>query len=75
MLNLVLDRLRLRASSLHTVYVIDFVHRYDFVLMALGYHFVRESPAGAASELGYDDVAVAEEVDVEVDVVDGLWRG
>jgi len=54
--------------------MVDLVHRRNLVLVALGYHFVLEGPAGATSELGYDDVAVAEEVDVEVDVVDGLER-
>jgi hypothetical protein len=33
---------------------------------------VIQFPACAARELGDDDVAVAEELDVEVDVVDGL---
>jgi len=33
---------------------------------------VAQIPPCAARELGDDDVAVAEELDVEVDVVDGL---
>jgi hypothetical protein len=33
-----------------------------------------EGPAGAAGELGDDDVAVAKEVDVEIDVVYRLRR-
>jgi hypothetical protein len=52
--------------------MVNLVHSRHFDLVALGYHFVLESPAGAAGELGHDDVAVAEEVDVKVDVVDGL---
>jgi hypothetical protein len=42
--------------------------------MALGYHFMLEGPAGAAGELGDNDIAVAEKVDVEIDVVDGLRK-
>jgi hypothetical protein len=35
-------------------------------------HVVFQGPAGAASELGDNDVAVAEELNVKVDVVDWL---
>jgi len=54
--------------------MVDLVHRRYLILVTLGYHFVLEGPAGATGELGYDDVAVAEEVDVKVDVVDWLER-
>jgi len=47
---------------------------HDLILVPLGYHLVRESPAGAAGEFGDDDIAVAEEIDVEVDVVDWLLQ-
>lgn len=54
--------------------MIDLVDHRDFVLVALGNHFVLEGPASAACEFGNDDVAVTEEVDIEIDVMDGLGR-
>ncbi len=36
------------------------------------YHFMLESPASAASELSDDHITIAKQVDVEVDVTNGL---
>lgn len=47
------------------------VHLDDLVL---GHHLVLEWPTGAAAQLRDDDVAVAQQVNIEVDVVDGLAR-
>jgi hypothetical protein len=52
--------------------MLDFVHGLDNVLVAFGYHLVLQCPTCAARKLGNDDVAVAEEVDVEIDVVNRL---
>lgn len=43
-------------------------------LLILGHHLMLKGPGEAATQLGNDDVAVAEEVDIEVDVGDGLAR-
>lgn len=67
-----LNRLRRRASSFDAVYMINLIDRRDFVLVALGYHFVVEGPASAACKFGNNDIAVAEEIDVKVDVMNGL---
>jgi hypothetical protein len=52
--------------------MVDFIDRRNFVLMALGYHLMFEGPACAAGEFGDDDIAVSEEVDVEIYMVYGL---
>jgi hypothetical protein len=69
--NLALDRLRW-ASRLDTIHMLDLVDSLDFVDLTVGYHLVLEGPACATGKFGYNDIAVAEEVDIEVDVVDGL---
>jgi len=71
-LDLVLDWLRLGAPGLDAIYMVDFIDRRNLVLMALGYHLMFEGPACAAGEFGDDDIAVSEEVDVEINVVYGL---
>lgn len=65
---LALNRLR-RPSCLDAIYVLDLVDGLYLVDLAIGYHLVLEVPAGAAGQFGYNDVAVAEEVDVKIDVV------
>jgi hypothetical protein len=52
--------------------MVDLVDCRDLVLMALGYHLVLEGPTSAACEFGNNDIAVAEEVDVKVNVMNGL---
>lgn len=37
-------------------------------------HFMLEWPASTATQFRHDDVAVAEEVDIKVDVVARLWQ-
>jgi hypothetical protein len=59
-------------TDANAVLVLFLVDSLDFHLLSLGYHLVVEGPASAASELGYNDVAVSQELDVKVDVVDGL---
>jgi hypothetical protein len=54
--------------------VILFVDRDDVILMTLWYHLVLEFPASTASKFSYNDIAVTEEVDIEVDVVNRLGR-
>jgi hypothetical protein len=71
----ILDGLRCRTSSFDAIYMVHLVDGLDDILVALGYHFVGEGPPGAAGEFGYYDVTIAKEVDVEVDVVDGLDTG
>lgn len=44
------------------------VAQLDIDLLRFGYHLVLQVPAGASAELGDDDVAVAEEVHVEIDM-------
>lgn len=46
----------------------------DLDLLIGRYHGVLQVPPGATAELGDDDVAVAQEVDVEVDVAHGRAR-
>ena len=60
--------------NLDTKRVFDSINRVDLSRLALGYHFVLKFPARAACELRYNDIAVAKEVDVEVDVVDWLHK-
>lgn len=72
MFDFALDRLRRRASSLDAIYMVDLVDCRDFNLVVLGYHLMFEDPASAACEFGNNDIAVAKEVDVKVDVVNGL---
>jgi hypothetical protein len=61
------------------IYMVHLVDGLDDVLVALGYHFVGEGPASAAGKFGDYDVTITKEVDVEVDVVNGLegvsWDG
>jgi hypothetical protein len=72
--DLVFDGLTRGPFCLDAIYMVYFVDCLDDVLVRLRDHGMRECPAGAAGEFGDDDVAVAEEVDVEVDVVDWLDR-
>jgi hypothetical protein len=66
-----LDRLR-RPSWLDAIDMFNLIDSLYFVGLALRYHLMLEVPAGAAGEFSYDYVAVAEEVDVKVDMVDWL---
>jgi hypothetical protein len=54
--------------------MVDLVDGRNLVLVALGYHFVLEGPASAAGEFGDYHVAVSEEIDIEIYVVDGLSK-
>lgn len=72
MLDLTLDRLRRGVSGFDAIYMVDLVDGRYLVVVALGYHFVVEGPASTACEFGNNDIAVTQEVDVKVDVVNGL---
>lgn len=63
---------RFRIAEFDAVLVLLLVDASHIHGLVGGQHIVVQRPAGAARELGDDDVAVAEELDVEVDVVDGL---
>jgi hypothetical protein len=52
--------------------MILFIDCNDVVLVALWYHLVLEFPASAAGKFSDNDIAVTEEIDVEVNVVDRL---
>lgn len=52
--------------------VICIIDNGDVDLLTLGDHFVIEIPTCASSEFRNNDVAVTEEIDVEVDVMDRL---
>lgn len=52
--------------------MLDLIDSRDFYPLILGYHFVLEVPARPASQLRNNDVAVTEEVDVEVDMMNRL---
>lgn len=72
-------KLRLRlddwlgVTQLDAVLVVFLVEAGDVDGLVGRQHFVLETPAGAARKLGDDDITVAEELHVEVDVVDRLW--
>jgi hypothetical protein len=57
---------------LHAGDVLLVVDQRSLDCLSFGHHFVLQVPTRTARELGYNYIAVAEEVDVEVDVVDGL---
>ena len=63
---------RLRVAQFDAVLVFLFVDGGNIDRLVGGQHVVAQRPAGTARELGDNDVAVAEELDVKVDVVDGL---
>ena len=52
--------------------MIKFLDRRDGNLLICRYHFMFEIPACATSELGNNDIAVAEKVDIEIDMENGL---
>ena len=57
---------------LHTGDVLLVVDQRSLDRLPFGYHLVLQVPTRTARELGYNNIAVAEEVDIEVDVVDRL---
>jgi hypothetical protein len=67
-----LDWLR-RAPRLDAIHMLDLIDDLDLVDLAVGYHLVLEGPTCATGEFGYNDVAVPEEVYIEVDVVNRLF--
>ena len=65
---------RWRIANADALLVVVLVRSLDFNLLTLGYHLVVEGPASTASELSHNDIAVSQQLNVEVDVVDGLSR-
>ena len=53
--------------------MLGFVDGRHFYLLVLGYHGMFEVPTCSAGQLSDDNVAVAEQVDVEGNVMDRLW--
>jgi hypothetical protein len=63
---------RWRVADADTLFVVFLINRLDLNLLSLGYHLVVQGPAGTAGEFSHNDVAVSQELNVEVDVIDGL---
>lgn len=54
------------------VHVVRFVDCGNFDFVAFGDHVVLEFPAGASGKFGNDGITISEEVDIKVDMIDGL---
>ena len=52
--------------------MLDLIDSRHLDPLVLGYHFVLEGPTRSASKLCNNDIAVAEEVDIEVDMMNRL---
>lgn len=54
--------------------MVSLVNSRHFDSLLRGYHRVFQTPTRSASKLGDNNIAVAEKVDVKVDVVNWLMR-
>jgi hypothetical protein len=66
--------MRRLCTPLDSVGMINLVNSRHFDSLPLGYHLVLQIPARSASKLCHHIIAVAEKVDIKVDVVDWLMR-